>query len=223
MSIATQPEAALAHLAGHDLVTVITIDRETPWRPRSPFDVPRVPRQVGGMPVQQMPLAELIEYNETAMRTQGRFWRLCPEMLDEAAGQLGHDRDAAGDRSQSADVEKGDIGRGPAAEDPAAETGDGRGDRCVTGGSTAGDSSGDVGSRRPGSVHVSEAAFHLLARVTAELSNAVFDQAAVIAVTRAGMSARIEAEDIRKAAWYSTDNGTLRRIRWDHINSEGGA
>ncbi len=220
MSIATEPESKLAGLVGHDLVTVITIDRETPWRPRSPLDVPRTPRQVGGMPVRRMPLAELIEHNEEVMRTDGRFWWLCAEMLE----QLGHDRDAAGDdRAPSTDAENCGNGREPGPEYFNAETGDGRGDRRRAG-SAAGDSTGAAGRRRPGR-HISEVAFHLLRRVTVELSNAVFDQAAAIAGARAGTAATIEAEDVRKAAGRLTIAGTRLRVSWDlgDAKMKGGA
>ncbi len=82
-----EPQAPLSHLAGDELVTVVTVDRETPWQPRSPLDVPPKPRQAGGMSVRRMPLAEMIKQNQQAMRTQGRFWYLAAEDPDCTAAK----------------------------------------------------------------------------------------------------------------------------------------
>jgi len=223
MSISTQPETSLAGLVGTDLVTVITVDRETPWHPQSPLDVPRNPRQAGGMPVRQMPLGELIEHNEEVMRTGGRFWWVCPEMLH---------RDAAGEgKNPSTDAEISGPGRSQAAEYSDADAGDGRGDRRGASGSAAGDSraagvdaesSGGI-RRCPGTGYISTRAHRLLGLVAAELTAAVLDQAQQLASDRAVTAVYVEAADVRKAAETITDVGTRRRIRWQSIDSEGGA
>jgi hypothetical protein len=237
-SVATQQEFALAGLIGTDQVTVITIDRETPWHPHSPLDVPHSPRQAGGMPVRQMALGEMIEHNEEVMRTGGRFWWVCPEMLHrDAAGENqspatdAETGDAAGGRQAAPDAENSGPGRSQAAEYSDADAGDGRGDRRGASGSAAGDSraagvdaesSGGI-RRCPGTGYISTRAHRLLGLVAAELTAAVLDQAQQLASDRAVTAVYVEAADVRKAAETITDVGTRRRIRWQSIDSEGGA
>lgn len=70
--------------SGDDLVTVVTVELETPWHPKAPLDVPRTPRPIGGVPIQRLSLAEVIEHNTEAMRTRVRHWLLVTELLAAA-------------------------------------------------------------------------------------------------------------------------------------------
>ncbi len=178
-----ESQATSSHLASHDLVTCITVDRETPWRPRSPLDVPRNPRQVGGVLIRRMTLAELLERNEEAMVKDGRFWYLAAELLETA-------RDGRTIRGRS----EGDGARKQSAE----YCGEGDGARAEANDTRA---------------SISASAVKLLDRVAAELTEAVYDQAEQFAVKRGGDDAVVEPADIRQAAEVVADTGTRRRLR----------
>ncbi len=187
MSTSIRPESqAPSHLASHDLVTVLTVDREPHFRPRSPLDVPRNPRQVGGVLVRRMTLGELIERNEEAMAKEGRFWYLAAELLETAS-----DGRTIRGRSELGPSTAGDncgIGREQTVVATAAGNGDARGS-------------------------ISASALKLLDRVSAELTKAVYDLAEQFAVKRAGDDAVVEPADIRHAAEVVADTGTRRRLR----------